>query len=61
MESIIILGNGESLNQKYLDKAQESALLAIKKELPEEVFFQETINLVLDKCKENLKYKKICL
>ena len=61
MESIIILGNGEHLDQKYLDRAQESVLLAIKKELPEEVFFQETIDLVLDKCKENLKYKKICL
>lgn len=61
MNEVVIFSNGQSLDKEYIEKAQEAALLAIKKELPEEMFFQEAINVILERCKEDLKYKKICL
>lgn len=61
METVLVLGGGERILQSDIDKAVEAVLSVIKKELHEEVLSIETIELVLNECKENIRYKKICL
>lgn len=61
MDATIVLENGDVISESDLERAEKSVFLSIKKELPEEVLFQETINILLDRCKQSLKYKKIIL
>lgn len=61
MDVTIVLENGDVISESDLERAEKSVFLSIKKELPEEVLFQETINILLDRCKQSLKYKKIIL
>ena len=61
MDLTIVLENGDVISESDLERAEKAVFLSIKKELPEEVLFQETINIVLDRCKQSLKYKKIIL
>lgn len=61
MDVTIVLENGMTISESDLGKAEKAVFLAIKKELPEEILCKETINIVLDKCKQSLKYKKIVL
>lgn len=61
METVLVSGGGERILQSDIDKAVEAVLSVIKKELHDEVLSVETIELVLNKCKETIRYKKICL
>lgn len=61
METALVLGSGETIFQSDIDKVTESILLIIKKELRSEVLSIELIELVLNECKEQIRYKKICL
>ncbi len=61
MESVLVSGGGERILQSDIDKAVEAVLSVIKKELHDEVLSVETIELVLNECKETIRYKKICL
>ncbi|MFR5114044.1 hypothetical protein [Turicibacter sanguinis] len=61
METVLVSGGGERILQSDIDKAVEAVLSVIKKELHDEVLSVETIELVLNECKETIRYKKICL
>ena len=58
---ILMLGNGMTLSTEIIDKCKEKVFLVIEKELPEEIQIHEAYLLILEQCKEELKYKRIIL
>lgn len=61
MESIMRFGNGVNVPTSVLDKACMSAIMAIKKELPEEARVYVVVCEILERCKTELDSKRVIL
>lgn len=60
-DTAMMFGNGMSISESTLEKTVNAMLATLKKELPEEAQCFEICEYVLDRCKDNLKCRKMNL